>query len=143
LAESGYIAQVAKEAKQTKDKRNPPSDGLWSGGLHRRISFEIDFASSGVRRVARVAGSDNLRAELRGLGACCCSLDGSPAELGMTYPEQAEPNLQMLCFRLSASRTKDCTENDKHDCHSYQEAEVILAPVVVDFVDLTTLVDEG
>jgi hypothetical protein len=61
----------------------------------------------------------------------------------MTYPEQAGQKFEMPCSLLSASRTKDCTENDKHDCHSYQEAEVILAPVVVDFVDLTTLVDEG
>jgi hypothetical protein len=71
---------------------------------------------------AGVAGSDNHRAELRGESACCCSVGGGPTELAMTYAEQAGQKFEMPCSLLSAPRTNDCTQNDKHDCHSYQEA---------------------
>lgn len=89
-----------------------------------------------------MAESDNLQAESRGESTCCCSADGRLTDLALTCAEQAGPNLEIQCFALSASRTSGCAQNDKHDCHSKQETEVILAPVVVHFVHLHILVDE-
>jgi hypothetical protein len=104
--------------------------GVGIGASRAHVSAAI------VARTGQSVGGDAWR-------ECMLLLSGRrPKRLVLSCADQAGLNLGIRCFALSASRTNGCTQNDKHDCHSNQEAKVILAPVVVHFVHLHILVDE-
>ena len=65
-----------------------------------------------------------------------------PKALRPSCAEEDGPEIEILSFGLSASRTGGCAQKGKHECHSKQEAKVVLVPVIVHFVHLHALLDE-